>query len=40
MKSIGRRGEDGSVKVQKLADEFGGVLDDLIGQARREFEKV
>lgn len=40
MNSLGGRGEDGSDDVQKLASDFGGQLDQLLVQAKKEFEKV
>lgn len=40
MNSLGGRGEEGSDDVQKLANEFGGALDQLASQAKKEFEKA
>lgn len=40
MNSLGGRGETGSDEVQKLANDFGGNLDQLLTQAKKEFEKV
>ena len=40
MNSLGGRGEVGTDDVQKLADLYGGELDKVIAQAKKEFEKV
>jgi len=39
MSSLGGRGSDGSEEVQKLATDFGGELDEVLAQAKKEFEK-
>jgi ribosome recycling factor len=40
MNSLGGRRADGANDVQKLADEYGGQLDTLLSQAKKEFEKA
>lgn len=39
MKAAGGRGAAGAKEVQELADKWGGEVDGLLGQAKKEFEK-
>ena len=39
MSSLGGRGSEGTEDVQKLANEFGKGLDDLLLQVKKEFDK-
>lgn len=39
MSALGGRGSEGTEDVQKLANDFGGELDELLDQAKKEFDK-
>ncbi len=39
MSTLGGRGSEGTEDVQKLANDFGGELDELWVQAKKEFDK-
>ena len=39
MNLIGGRGNVGSEDVQKLANEYGGQLDEVLAQAKKEFDR-
>ena len=39
MNALGGRGSEGSEEVQKLANDFGGELDEVLVQAKKEFDK-
>ncbi|CAD6588752.1 MAG: hypothetical protein TREMPRED_005149 [Tremellales sp. Tagirdzhanova-0007] len=39
MNLLGGRGNVGTEDVQKLANEYGGQLDEVLAQAKKEFDK-
>jgi hypothetical protein len=39
MSALGGRGSEGTEEVQKLANDFGAELDEVLVQAKREFDK-
>ena len=40
MNALGGRGSTGTEDVQKVANVFGGELDEVLAQAKKEFEKA